>query len=77
MLPSREYINESEEEEEMVRRVGGRGEAILRLRRESREGPSKFRREPQLYRTSSTGGRSTWSGSGEETRRASGKGEKK
>ena len=38
MSTSREYINESEEEEEMVRGVGGRGrglvQVILRIRRE-------------------------------------------
>ena len=38
MSANREYVNESEEEEEMVRRIGGRGrglvQAVMRLRRE-------------------------------------------
>ena len=38
MFANRQYVSESEEEEEMVRRVGGKGrslvQALIRIRRE-------------------------------------------
>ena len=69
-----------EEEEEMVRRLGGRGrglvQALLRVRRE------RAGRTPQNCQIGQDnrmrprqGGRSMWSGSGEGTGRASGMGE--
>ena len=41
---------------------------------ESREDPSKLTRYPDYYTETWTGGRSTWSGGGKETRRVSDKG---
>ena len=81
-MSAREYIDSSEEEEQMVARVGGRGrsleQALMRVRRERAGGPSKFARDPGYWNeTTDTGTGSTWSGSGEETRRTLGKGEMK
>ena len=78
----REYMDSSEEEEQMVARVGGRGlvQALLRVRRE-RAGrvPQNWQRtqDVRMRPQRPEGGRSTWLGSGKETKRASGMGETK
>ena len=81
-MTTRDNMDYNEEEEQMVARVGRRGrslvQVLIRGRGESRQGPSKFASDPGHWNEIvDTGGWSTWSGSGKEIGRTSGKREKK
>ena len=82
MSTNRESQTEREEEEEMVRRVGGRGrsfvQAVMRLRRgRAGRAPQNLDQTPNISVQALQGMVPHGHDVGQETRRVSGKGDKK